>query len=935
MSHCRLAWLAPEILCGGLVLMSACSSADTPPVPDAGGAQDAAVGADGSSTADGGAGVDAALPLPFGMGAVWTFDEAKGATASGAALHGAPAWTVGKINTALYLDGKSDSVETAAPALDNTQGFSVAAWVRLDRLDAPASILSLNGSHTSAVTFGYRPVAGAVAGGFTIAFAADDINTPSVTSVVSPFAPVADVWYHVAAVYDAAAHEARLYVGGKRVAVAPVTATFAGNQPTTLGRGVAAGAPALFWPGLVDEINLVDHALSDADVTGSYNAAAAITPVRPPATPLFVRSPYVSTWMQADTAVGNWPTFWTGAVKAITGIVRVDGTPYLFFGAPTGIAQKAQQIQLEVTATQSRFVFAAGGVNLYLDFVSPVEADDLRRLSMPFGFLEMQAVSIDGKTHATSVYLDISGEWAHGDSNNAITWSRADLTGSQPLSAFSIVPTTDGKPGEANDYPSWGTAVWITSSAGVRWQAGSDATVRGAFLGGNPLANTLDTVQPRAISKDWPVFAYEADLGMLGGVPSSPRLYALSNIRQPAASYLATNLPPLWQSYWSTWQSMIGDAFADTSMVARADAMDEKVASAAVTAGGAHYAALCALALRQAFGGVELANTSGDPWLFLKEISSDGNMQTVDVIYPAMPAFLYVNPLLVRYLLTPIFVYAESGNWTPEFAPHDLGSSYPNATAHNDGGGENMPVEESANMVLMAAAYLGAANNADAKTYVTNHYTVLKKWSDYLVANALDPGLQNQTDDFTGFIAHSSNLALKGILAIGAMGQIANTLGKAQDATYYTATAKSYIATWSTKSQDTATTHLKLAYDGDDVTWSLKYNSYPDRLLGLNLIPAATLAEESAWYAQQKNEYGFPLDNRHTYTKADWELWTAAGVSDPSLRQAMVDTLYRFADRTPSRVPFTDWYDTQTGTQNGFQARPVMGGLFSLLTLAK
>ncbi|WP_439098559.1 glutaminase domain-containing protein [Amycolatopsis vastitatis] len=35
--------------------------------------------------------------------------------------------------------------------------------------------------------------------------------------------------------------------------------------------------------------------------------------------------------------------------------------------------------------------------------------------------------------------------------------------------------------------------------------------------------------------------------------------------------------------------------------------------------------------------------------------------------------------------------------------------------------------------------------------------------------NALDPDLQDQTDDFTGFIAHSVNLAFKGIIGIGAM----------------------------------------------------------------------------------------------------------------------------------------------------------------------
>ena len=141
-----------------------------------------------------------------------------------------------------------------------------------------------------------------------------------------------------------------------------------------------------------------------------------------------------------------------------------------------------------------------------------------------------------------------------------------------------------------------------------------------------------------------------------------------------------------------------------------------------------------------------------------------------------------------------------------------------------------MPVEESANMLIMAGAYLARIPAAQRAAYATAHYPILKQWADYLVANALDPNLQNQTDDFTGFIAHSVNLALKGIIGIGAFSQIATLAGNSADAASYLATAKDYIGQWQTKAQDVSGKHLKLAYDQDG-TWSLKYNGYADRLL--------------------------------------------------------------------------------------------------------
>ena len=64
-------------------------------------------------------------------------------------------------------------------------------------------------------------------------------------------------------------------------------------------------------------------------------------------------------------------------------------------------------------------------------------------------------------------------------------------------------------------------------------------------------------------------------------------------------------------------------------------------------------------------------------------------------------------------------------------------------------------------------------------------------------------------------------------------------------------------------------------------------------------------------------------------------MWTAAATDTGALRQFLIDSLYSFYNTSPSRVPSTDWYDTIADTQNGFQARPVVGGFFALLARIK
>lgn len=677
------------------------------------------------------------------------------------------------------------------------------------------------------------------------------------------------------------------------------------------------------------------HTAGPADTT-----LRAFDPIRPPAVPLAVRSPYLSTWLAADGLAGHWPGFWTGRTTAMTGIARIDGTDYLFLGAPSipghPLSRGLVQRSLKLTATRSTFTLTGGGVELALTFLSPVEPGDLRRQSMPLSYVTADVRSTDGKAHTVGLYFDISGEWASGDSGTKIRWSQEQVAASgqgPTLTSLSFTPDSPSVLRENGDMASWGTVVWSAADRdGLTWQIGADTAVRSAVISDGKLGNTADTNQPRAISDNWPVFAFHFDLGTVRSRTASAAM-SVGHVREPAVSYLGTQLPPLWMSYWSSWQQMAAYFHADLPAArARTTALDRRIEREATAAGGHKYAALCALALRQAYAGTELVSRDGKPWAFLKEISSDGNVSTVDVTYPAMPVFLHTDPEYLGLLLRPLLDYAEHGGWPKEFAEHDLGSSYPNATGHNDGNEEDMPVEESANMLLMTAAYLARTSTSAAAAFATEHYAVLKQWADYLVSNALDPGYQNQTDDFTGFIAHSVNLALKGILGIGAMSRIATAAGNAADATRYRATARDYIAQWVTKAQDGTPDHLKLAYDQPG-TWSLKYNGYPDALLGLGLLPDAVAGEEADWYATQVNQFGVPLDPRHSYTKGDWEMWTAAWLRDHPIRDVLIATLYEFAHTSPSRVPFTDLYDTVSGGRSGFQARPVVGGIFALLTL--
>ena len=646
---------------------------------------------------------------------------------------------------------------------------------------------------------------------------------------------------------------------------------------------------------------------------------------RPPAVPLVAHNPYFSIWSMADKLTDQETRHWTGAEQPLTGMLRVDGSVYRYMGKGASPEVPAmRQLSVKVEATRTIYDFEAAGVHLELTFFTPAFPEELEMVSRPVTYLTWEIRASDGRKHEVSVLLDIDPGIAVDRKDDAVVWGRARAGPLTVLSVGSQEQRVLARSGD-NLRIDWGyfhLAVAENQHAVVANASAAMASfVRDGTL---PTADELEMPRRPGAAAHLAVLL-AADVTW----SSSAERHALLSFTQGyAIEYLHRRLPEYWQRNGQTTEQMLEAAERQyAGLVERGKRFDGDLRAALEHAGGREYAELAILAYRQTLAAHALvADLDGRPLMFPKENFSNGCIATVDVLYPAAPFFLFLNPAMLEAQLRPVLDYAMLPRWKFPFAPHDLGT-FPLANGQVYGGGElteedQMPVEESGNLLILAAA-LG---RAEGNWQVADHYwPLLTKWADYLAQKGMDPENQLSTDDFAGHLAHNANLSIKAIEGLGAYALMARGLGKTSEAAQYEALARKMARGWEGLAKEGD--HYKLAFDAPG-TWSQKYNLVWDQILGLNLFDANVKRTELSFYAKHLNEYGLPLDNRKDYTKLDWEIWTATLSETKGQFQLLMAPIAKWVNQGPSRVPLTDWYDTTTGKQMGFQARSVVGGVY-------
>jgi Glutaminase A six helical-hairpin domain/Domain of unknown function (DUF5127)/Domain of unknown function (DUF4964) len=653
---------------------------------------------------------------------------------------------------------------------------------------------------------------------------------------------------------------------------------------------------------------------------------------RPPAVPLVAHNPYFSIWSMADHLTDGPTRHWTGVPQQLCGIVRIDGKNYRFLGVANRGQQSIpalQQKSLVVTPTRTIAVMTSPDVEVRVEFMNPLLPEDMELMSRPVTYLRWDVKSLDGRDHDVTLYLDASGNLAVNDPGEQVTWSRDSVKGLNLLRIGSQSQPILKRFGD-NVRIDWGWFYLAVPQDETAQIAAGNQDYRNDFLETGKIPESDDLEFPRAPQRHYPpppTLNVALPLGNVGATPVVRHiLLAYDDIY--SVEYMNRKLRPYWRKKFPTFAAMLEAAEQQyPELETRTRKFDADLEADLLRAGGPEYADIATLAFQQAIAAhILVEDDDGTPYFMPKENFSNGSISTVDVIYPSSPLFLLMNPKLVEAQLEPVLRYAEMPRWKFPFAPHDLGV-YPLANGQQYGGGEisdvdQMPVEESGNMLILVAAVEHAEGNAD---FARRYWPLLTKWAEYLKAKGLDPENQLCTDDFAGHLAHNANLSIKAIEALGAYAQLADDLHETQAAREYGEMAKSMATQWVKMASDGD--HYRLAFDKPG-TWSQKYNLVWDNILGLHLFPADVSSREIAFYLKHMNQYGLPLDNRATYTKLDWELWTATLADHPNDFRTLIHGVFEFLNNTPDRVPMTDWYDTISAKQVGFQARSVVGGVY-------
>ena len=605
---------------------------------------------------------------------------------------------------------------------------------------------------------------------------------------------------------------------------------------------------------------------------------------------------------------------------------NTTGGAYVDMGIYLSVLEEAGQKSCTVTATSTYYTFQCGGIDLDVVFTTPQLMDDLTLFSTPISYISYQAKPNDGKRHDVRIYLQTSAEMAVRNSSQKTQTRRKLVNGNMYFYGGCSDQNVLAQTGDLID---WGYVyAFSDQKPGHNLKLGEhDAVLREFASTGLVTSGVISKTSPGGTYYS---IVYNDSLGRV--TANGKRAFTMLGYDDTySIQYHGNNR----KGYWSNnGRTNITKRFEDLyenydDIMRRCRNTDRIIYNDGYEVGGAKYGEILASVYRQVNAAHKLfTDTKGNLMFMSRENNSGGFINTLDVTYPSQPLYWIYSPALAKAMITPVFEYSALGKWNYDFPNHDLGH-YPQANGNHygnpaDGSGSTMPVEQSGNMLTLAAII--ATQDGDIE-YLRKYLPYMTKWANYLVENGKDPANQLCTDDFMGHSARNTNLAAKAIMGVMSYSEILRMLGDEEGAEEYKAKAEDMASFWKRNAVSTnGGRHYLLNFGANSDTWSTKYNLVWDKIWGWNIMQDVRTYEIAFYTGSKMRTYGLPLDSRGDLCKSDWQMWVMGFADDASQRTKLINTLWKYINETKSRVPVSDNHYASGGSQAMFQARSVVGG---------
>jgi hypothetical protein len=260
--------------------------------------------------------------------------------------------------------------------------------------------------------------------------------------------------------------------------------------------------------------------------------------------------------------------------------------------------------------------------------------------------------------------------------NEKVYWNRIDgdvivLT----MNGYDQIPFRINGDAPRNN---WGYAHLISGNKSITsgYQGFGD-DLRQAFANHQSMPSD-DTRKPRHADDHPPTSAFIINLGQVSSQTISSYVVFLYDDVY-SMLYFEDWQTPCWRAELNNDVTLLINeaiSYYESNMAEITD-FNQLLISMLTKAGGEQYATLGSLVTRQITGALSRTWSSQQnrPQLFMKEISSAGDISTVDVIFPSSPFFLWLHPELLRDVLIPVLAYGNNETnirYDLAWAPHHL-----------------------------------------------------------------------------------------------------------------------------------------------------------------------------------------------------------------------------------------------------------------------